>query len=362
MTTKKSSLETKNPVTQVLSYLISASLILGTAFFGSKNKTSTGSGTPIMQAISDSNYSVSVDQLSELYIVAEVANNVSLSSSSYLNMDYISAATQYSLNQTASTKIEKTNIVDTSSLAKGVVEYEVTEGESMDSIARSFGISTDQIRWSNGKKTTDTETGEKLYLPSVPGIVYTVKGDDSLESIVEKYGSSAERIEEENNLASRGLSEGLKIVIPDGSLPETERPEYVAPAPVVRTYTAPTYNTYTPSTSLYATSSNPMPWGWCTWYAWQWRYENGRPLPGGLGNARYWASQLAARGYATGSNPEYGAVFVSYSGYYGHVGIVTGVNGDGSIEITDMNGQAGWGRIGTRNVPASEWAYWTFVY
>ena len=48
--------------------------------------------------------------------------------------------------------------------------------------------------------------------------------------------------------------------------------------------------------------------------------------------------------------------------YYGHVGIVTGVNGDGTIEITDMNGRAGWGRVGVRTVEASEWGYWTFVY
>lgn len=360
MTTKKTSAENKHPVLRAVCYLFSAVLILGTVFFGSKNKFADENGTPIMLAISDSNYSVSVDQLSELYIVAEVANNVSLSSSSYLNMDYISAVTQYSLNQTASTKIEKTNIIDTSALAKGVIEYEVADGESMESIAEDFGLSTDQIRWSNGKKTTDVSAGETLYLPSVSGIVYTVKDNESLAEIVGKYGSTTDRVEEENNLASRGLSEGLKIVIPDGALPETERPEYVAPVPVRTTYVA--TSTYTPQTNLYSTSSNPMPWGWCTWYAWQWRYDNGNPLPGGLGNARYWASQLAARGYSTGSTPAYGAVFVDYRGYYGHVGIVTGVNDDGTIQITDMNGHSGWGRVGTRTVEASEWGGWTFVY
>lgn len=357
MTAKNITQEKKHPLVRFISYFLSAVLILGTVYFGSKNKTTEENGVPIMLAISDNNYSVSVDQISELYIVAEIANNVSLSSSNYLNMDYISAVTQYSINQTASTKIEKTNIVDTSSLAKGVIEYEVGNGESMDDIASSFGLSTDQIRWSNGLKTTDLEANQTIYLPSVAGIVYTVKEGDTIASIAEKYGSEASEIEEKNNLTTRGLSNGIKIVIPNGVVPEKERPEYVEPAPV-QTYVA----TYVPTYNLYSTSSNPMPYGWCTWYAWQWRADNGKTLPGGLGNARYWAGQLASKGYAVDGNPQYGDVFVNQEGYYGHVGIVTAVNGDGSIEITDMNGVAGWGRVGTKTVSAGEWAYWQFVH
>ena len=355
MKTKKSPQSAKNPFLRAVSYVLSALAVFGVVYLGSQNKIAKQDGVPIMMAISDNNYAVSVDQLSELYIVAEIANNVSLSSSSYLNMDYISAVTQYSINQTASTRIEKTNIVDTSSLAKGVIEYEVGAGESMESIATSFGLTTDQIRWSNGLKTTDISAGQTLYLPSVSGIVYTIKEGDSLDSIASKYGSSATEIEDKNNLTARGIVAGTKIALPNGVVPETERPEYVAPAPVT-TYT------YTPSYNLYATSSNPMPYGWCTRYAWQWRYEHGSPLPGGLGNARYWASQLAAKGYSVGREPAYGAVFVSQAGYYGHVGIVTAVNDDGSIEITDMNGVSGWGRVGSKIVSASEAASYQYVY
>lgn len=353
MKTKKSSKTDKHPFLRVVGYALSSAAIFGLVYFGSQNKTAEENGVPIMMAISDNNYSVSVDQLSELYIVAEIANNVSLSSSSYLNMDYISAVTQYSINQTASSRIEKTNIVDTSSLAKGVIEYEVGQNESMEAIAASFGLTTDQIRWSNGLKNTDISAGQTLYLPSVAGIVYTIKEGDTADSIASKYGSSADEIADKNNLASRGVTAGTKIVIPGGVVPETERPEYVPPAPV---------QTYTPTYNLYATSSNPMPYGWCTWYAWQWRYENGSPLPGGLGNARYWASQLGSKGFAVGREPAYGAVFVSQAGYYGHVGIVTGVNADGSIEITDMNGVAGWGRVGTKIVSAGEAASYQYVY
>ena len=353
MTTKKSTQENRNPFVLALCYILSGALILGTVYFGSKNKTAEENGVPIMLAISDNNYSVSVDQLSELYIVAEIANNVSLSSSNYLNMDYISAVTQYSINQTASTRIEKANIVDTSSLAKGVIEYVVGASETMDSIASAYGLSTDQIRWSNGLKTTDVSAGQTLYLPSVSGIVYTVKEGDSSASIAEKYGSSAGEIEEKNNLAARGIVAGTRIVIPGGTLPETERPEYVAPAPVQIT---PVYYR-----SLNYVNYNPMPWGWCTWWAWQWRYENFSPLPSGLGNARYWDNQLYGR-YRIDRNPEWGAVFVAEGGYYGHVGIVEAVYDDGSIRISDMNGAAGWGRVGYRTVYPAEWGQWSFVH
>ena len=224
----------------------------------------------------------------------------------------------------------------------------------MEAIASSFGLSTDQIRWSNGLKTTDLSAGTTLYLPSVPGIVYTLADGDSVDSLAEKYGSSAEAIERENNLISRGLSSGLKIVLPDGVLPETERPEYVAPTPV-RTYYVPA------ATTLTYSSSNPMPWGWCTWFAWQWRYDNGNPLPRNLGNARYWDDKLYGA-YAIDRTPSYGAVFVDESGYYGHVGIVLSVNANGSITITDMNGHAGWGRVDVREVAPAEYGRWSFIH
>ncbi len=354
MKTKKTTKTGINPFLRVVGYVLSFAAIFGLVYFGSQNKTTKENGIPIMMAISDNNYSVSVDQLSELYIVAEIANNISLSSSNYLNMDYISAVTQYSINQTASTRIEKTNIVDTSSLAKGVIEYEVGTNEAMEDIAHAFGISNDQIRWSNGLKTTDISAGQKLYLPSVAGIVYTIKEGDTTASIAEKYGSSAAEIEEENNLASRGVVAGTKIVIPGGVLPETERPEYVAPKPVTTYY-------YTPAISLSYSGSNPMPYGWCTWYAWQRRYDLGRPLPSGLGNARYWDDQLWGS-YAIDRNPIPGDVFVDESGYYGHVGIVDSVNADGTITISDMNGPQGWGRIATRVIDANTWPRFSFIH
>lgn len=117
-------------------------------------------------------------------------------------------------------------------------------------------------------------------------------------------------------------------------------------------------------TSEHFCDDNPMPSGWATWYAWQWRCENlddSYTLPSGLGSARYWDIQLADQFYVD-DTPQYGDVFVDKGGYYGHVGIVTGVNDDGTITITDMNGKAGWGNIGTEVVDASTWRNWSFIH
>ena len=78
--------------------------------------------------------------------------------------------------------------------------------------------------------------------------------------------------------------------------------------------------------------------GQCTWYAWWWRAKYGNPLPSGMkGNANVWDSVLRGYGYRVDRTPEVGAVFQTSAGWYGHVGIVVGINNDGSIVVREMN-------------------------
>jgi surface antigen len=72
-----------------------------------------------------------------------------------------------------------------------------------------------------------------------------------------------------------------------------------------------------------------------------------------LGNGGQWVANAAARGYATGTTPQAGAV----AEIPGHVAYVESVNGDGTIVISEMNGPAGWGVVDTRTVPASQYRY-----
>ena len=158
------------------------------------------------------------------------------------------------------------------------------------------------------------------------------------------------------------LTPGAILILPNGELPETERPEYV-----VANGRNGKYHSGAATSSHYSAvyaSGNKYAYGWCTWYAWQWRKDNlGDAMPSNMGNASSWARSAAGAGYTVSRTPVYGAVFQTTGGsYYGHVGVVTGVHADGSITISDMNGIAGWGRVGSKTISAAEAARYNYIY
>jgi len=345
-------------------YMVAGLATLALVFVGSLDKQS-GEVSLSLDAFAASDYKISVDQLSELYVVADLSDALGLASASDVASNYVVTTTMYDSGQTSAGKLEKPNLTNITA-SRGVIEYTVAEGESMDTIASRYGITTDQIRWSNGLKTTDVAAGTVLYIPSTSGIVYTVKSGDTVESIVEKYGSNASEIIALNDLEVSGISEGTRIVIKDGTLPEKERPEYVAPAPVV---TRPSYTytyTYLGSTSerqniqvvgWFYNLGGPYGRGQCT----QWAWYNRQDLPSTLGNANAWARNAAAAGYVVNRTPAAGAIFQTSSGWYGHVGYVEAVNGDGSIVVSEMNYGVSY-RVIRSTIPASAVGNFNYIH
>ncbi len=102
----------------------------------------------------------------------------------------------------------------------------------------------------------------------------------------------------------------------------------------------------TPDTEVHvvqtAETGNSYPWGYCTWYAKQLRPD----LPNHLGDAKYWLTNAARAGFATGTTPAVGAVVVTSESRYGHVGYVAAVDGD-TIVVQDMN-VIGFGKVSKR--------------
>lgn len=321
-----------------LPYLIAGILTLALVVVGSIDKRNSGVNLSLANFAAN-NYDISVDQLSELYVVADLSDALGLASASDVASNYIITNTMYDSGQTTAGRLEKPSITDIAA-SRGVIEYTVEEGEDVNTIANKYNVSANDIRWSNGLKTTDVAAGTVLYIPSTSGIVYTVKSGDTVESIAEKYGSNVAEIIALNDLEVSGISEGIRIVIKDGSLPEKERPEYVAPV-VARPTTTYTY-TYLGNTSqrenievvgYFYGLGGPYGAGQCTQWAWYKRQD----LPNTLGNANTWARNAAAYGYLVDRTPSAGAVIQSSSGWYGHVGYVEAVNPDGSIVVTEMN-------------------------
>ena len=338
MTKKKHTFDFKK-IRRTLPYVLSAILTIAVVFVGSIDKRNSTFNLSL-DAFAEKNYNISVDQLSELYVVADLSDALGLASASDVASNFVITTSMYEVGQTSATgKLEKPNITNITA-SRGVVEYVVAESDTMESIAKKYGISTDQIRWSNDLKTTDLSAGDILYIPSTSGIVYTVQADDDIDSIAERYGGVASEIIALNDLEVSGVSEGMRILIKGGTLPEEERPEYVAP--VVQTY----YYTYLGSNASrlnmevlgwYYNLGGPYAAGQCTqwaWYKWQ---QNGREVPSNWGNAYSWGAAVAAAGYRVDHYPETGAIFQSSSGWYGHVGYVEGVNADGSIIASEMN-------------------------
>ncbi|MDO4742140.1 MAG: LysM peptidoglycan-binding domain-containing protein [Candidatus Saccharibacteria bacterium] len=325
---------------RVSSYIAVGIITLVLVFVGSIDKK--GSTTSLsLKAFAESNYRVSIDQLSELYVVADLSDSLGLASAEDTASNYVIATSMLDSGQIPTGRLQKPVLPITSIQREGVIKHSVSEGESMDSIAESFGVSTDQIRWSNGLKTKDIKAGDTLYIPSSSGIVYTIKSGDTISSIVSKYGGREEEIIHYNDLENSDISEGMRIFIKNGSLPEKERPEYVPPAST-RTYTY----TYLGDTSerqnitvvgFFYGLGGPYMAGQCTQWAWYKRKEIGREIPSTLGNANTWAIRAQNLGYLVNRTPEAGAVFQTSAGQYGHVGFVEAVNEDGSITITEMN-------------------------
>ena len=337
MTRKKRKFDFKKHRNALMYFAIGV-VTLVLVFVGSNYKRSSGVNLSL-DVFAANDYKVSIDQMSELYMVADLSDALRLASASDVASNYVVATTMYDAGQASGGKLEKPTLPNIAA-SRGVVEYVVADGDTMEAIAAKYGVTTDQIRWSNGLKTTDISVGDTLYVPTKPGIVYTVKADETIEEIVDKYGSNATEIIALNDLEVSGISEGMKILIKDGTLPEKERPEYVAPRP---TYTNYSYF-YSYSGSAYSRQDivvlgryyglgGPYVAGQCT----QWAWYNRQDLPRNLGNANTWAARAAAAGYRVDRTPAPGSIFQTSVGWYGHVGYVEAVNADGSITVTEMN-------------------------
>lgn len=369
-------------------YILTFGAIVAVAYFGSRGKEPITDDSTNIHVIFSNNYTVTADQVSEFYVVSEIANSMQLASSNEITNNYISVALLQETNQTiddTTGKISKPMIVDVSHISRGVKSYTVKAGETLDQIAARFGVSTDQIRWSNGMASKNISEGQSLYIPTVSGIAVTVKDGDTVESLAEHYGAKVADIISYNDLeTNQNLKVGLVILIPNGVMPETERPEYEAPV-VATPQPAQTY-TYTYQNYSYIGSSggrenlrivqrfsyaesvgdpgNRNTPGQCTWYAWYYRKNfTSSPLPATvLGNANAWAYSLSRMGFTVNNTPSVGAVFQTTSGYYGHVGVVTAVNKDGSITVREMNYSGMAFTVTESNIPKQYVSAYNYIH
>lgn len=138
-----------------------------------------------------------------------------------------------------------------------------------------------------------------------------------------------------NTVETTEVTETTTVTEATSESPVVETPktsEAIVEAPVVHEEAKPSV------VSVSYDQSNTYPVGQCTWGV-----KSVAPWVGNYwGNANQWGESARRAGFRTGYTPQVGSVIVFpnsiYEGLnYGHVGYVTAVNADGTIEMVESN-------------------------
>ena len=287
-----------------------------------------------------------LDQVSSADIALTVARLDSLPETTAITNQAQSQAADVAIAASNNDVVSKPQVVATALKSSAdIQDYVAAAGDSVSSIATKFGVTSDSIRWSNGLSGDTVAAGTSLAIPPVNGIVYTVKSGDTPDSLAAQFRSNKDKIIAYNDAEIKGLTPGQRIIIPDAIKAATGTASSISAA---------TYGSNFPwggNAPVYG--YNGYDYGYCTWYV-----ASQVAVPSNWGNASSWSYFARLSGWNVSSEPTVGAI-AQKGGGEGHVAIVVGVNPDGSVQVRDMNGFAGWGRVGTGTVPASMFQYIT---
>ena len=344
------------------SLLLSNLLILGlvAVFIMSNRNTHLQSNTPILSLTEEKIATSPLDEISGADIAVNVAQLVHMDQTTSVINHADRINSQLDVVPNDSQVIAKPQLVDTALKSKkDIVVYTTQNGDTVSSLATTFGVSADSIRWSNGLTGETIAVGKEVRIPPINAMVYQVQQGDTPENLATKYRSDSARIIAYNDAEIGGLVAGDYILIPDGQ----------PPAPVVRSYVG---GFAFGSAAVYG--YNGYDYGWCTWWAAKRRADVGKPIPANFGDACNWVRAAQRAGIPTGTTPSgAGDVIFTNSGCLGHVGFVEELNEDGSIWVTDMNshGQVskddptragGWNRVSWRLVTPDQFSKFKFIY
>ncbi|HSX23720.1 MAG TPA: LysM peptidoglycan-binding domain-containing protein [Candidatus Saccharimonadales bacterium] len=305
-------------------------------------KSPAGNQTIHQNAVADAASSETpagpLDQVSSADIAVHIARTVGLpEANSVVNHADSVSASETSVPADTSI-VAKPQVVSAALPSRQDIHtYTVVAGDTIGSIAAKSGVSSDSIRGSNGLSGDRVAAGRQIVLPpaGTNGIVYTVKAGDTPDTLAQKFNANKDAIVSFNDAEISGLQPGEQVLIPDGVV------QAVAAAPSYNYYSSGVGFAWGGNAPIYG--HNGYDYGWCTYYV-----ATKVNVPANWGNANTWDSGARASGWIISSTPRVGAVAQSdRMSYLGHVAYVEAVSDDGTmIKYSDMNGLAGWGRVG----------------
>lgn len=106
----------------------------------------------------------------------------------------------------------------------GVKKYTVEDGDTVASISKKFGVSTETIKWQNNLTGDKIKVNQILEILPVTGIAHKVNKGDTVYSIAKKYDSSAQAMVDFpfntfSNDETFELAIGQVVIVPDGIKP-----------------------------------------------------------------------------------------------------------------------------------------------
>lgn len=129
-------------------------------------------------------------------------------------------------NENAPTVKGETDLFDKDISSNRISLYTVRKGDTLEQIARMYGVNVNTILWANDmKKGTPPQPDQVLVIMPISSVQYTVKKGDTLESIAKLYGSDINEIAQFNSFEDGAkLAVGTQVIIPDaeGSLTVAE--------------------------------------------------------------------------------------------------------------------------------------------
>jgi len=279
-----------------------------------------------------------LDTLSSAQIALTAAQMTNLPELTAIHNQADSDSLVLSVVPNDSSALNKPQIVSTAQKSKqDIIRYTTKSGDTIDSLSAKFKVSSNSIRWSNNISGNSLTPRLKLVIPPINGIVYRVKSGDTAASLAARYQADQSLIISMNDAEINGLRPGDQIIIPNGR---------IAVAAV-------SYGVFTASYG-----GNGYDYGWCTYYA-----ASRVSVPSNWGNANTWDDYARLSGWTVSSRPRAGAIAQSDAmSFLGHVAYVEAVSADGTmIKYSDMNGIAGWGRVGYSGwVPATTYQHYIY--